>query len=396
MASWTDLSKQGMRESAKSGLVHLHRPIGATRTRLFGRRRVLLLAQTPMMANVLIPVWGLLAPDFGLEGWLSMPNRFDEYAASRAAEVGLQHYRRYRSVRRRWWDLVLLADHATPFDKSIKTVLIPHGMTRSSKVVDGSDYAYGKGRIVRGDGTPVYSLILEQSEQARSDILREFPQLEGHITAVGDLRVDQLLGASSKAAEAKSRLGFEPTDRVVAIMSTFGPHSLVERFGKVVFNQITEIADGPGNWRFVVASHPNLWSSNTGRVGGWDDYLLSLQSPRLRVLEPGEDFTEALGAADLALTDHTSLSVGFAITGKPVVYLEPPQGAIAADSPVAQLADRWVRLTQPGNLGRVLADAIAGGLDPDAAAIAGGHVSHLGMASQRVPRAIRRLLYSKP
>ena len=93
-----------------------------------------------MMFYVLIQLWRLVSDeeeDVGVEGWVSMPSLYADVAAQLAAANGLRHYDGYRKIRRRWWDLVILADHSTPFESQVPTVLVRHGLARSTRLVRG-------------------------------------------------------------------------------------------------------------------------------------------------------------------------------------------------------------------------------------------------------------------
>lgn len=375
------------RNHAKSTLV-----IGGRVANSFSStHRVVLVAQTPMMALVAGEVWEVIREDLQFRGWLAMPPAHQAFARSFSKAQGLEIYPHYARVRWKWWDLALLPDHVTPFPRSVKTVQIPHGLARSSKIVAGHDYSYGTRRVLRDDGAPAYSLILEQSETVRDDVLQRLPQLWGHVIAVGDLRADRVLRSARLERNVRRSLGFSPTDRIVIIASTFGPDSLMERWGMAMIDEARYLANDRG-FRIVLVVHPNLWESNTGKRTGWDRYFESIRSDQVTVLSPVDDFAPFLGIADIAVSDHTSISLGVALAGKPVVFIPLPAGTIAPDSPVAELMSVSKQLSDPSNLRATLEASLATRTDPRAELVARRYISHLGEASTRTRQALYELL----
>ena len=159
----------------------------------------------------------------------------------------------------------------------------------------------------------MYTLILEQSEQVCAEQIDRLPQLAGHLVSVGDLRADCILETAGRRRQARHELGFNENRLVAVFLSTWGPDSLVERHGQQLFDALVTLASS--GMHVVLAPHPKLWSNNQGDAAlrSWDMELCSLRNSGVTVLEPADHFAKYLGVSDVAVSDHTSTAVGFAV-----------------------------------------------------------------------------------
>lgn len=313
----------------------------------FTRKRALLVVGNDMNARYVDAIKNLFEGDarvafFATEG-------LGDNAAARAyaAEIDIPYVSRLRAMFR-WWDLIVFAAHHAPghFHPDIPKLFIHHSYD-SGKKSNGEDHRYGSNFVLDAEGRPRYTVMLDMSEHTRERVERELPALRGSIRVVGDLMADQLLGSQSQREEIRHELGFAPDERVVLIMSTWGADSLMESMGHEIL--ATAGALGPP-YRFILSTHPNHWSGPHAKSQPWGERLLAAKERGFSVIEPGDDWSRFAIATDVAITDHTSLAVTFALLGKPMYFVPVNPSEIAEGTIGRALYEALPRLEAPSQL----------------------------------------------
>lgn len=352
-------------------------------------RAVLLVAETPMMLDHALEGWQILGDLPHLQGHLVVPRRFRDVARQAERDHHLVLHRSPLLTRLRWWDLLITANHIAPYSALVPSVRLQHGMDGVGKVLHGQGFTYGPRRVIRKDGTPVYTRILESSEWVRRQVVHQLPELADTIVVVGNLTADRVRTLDADRAQLRARVpGGGP---VVAIMSTFGAHSLVETMGSLLFAELVRLRR-QDRFRFVVLTHPNLWAVQRKLTTPWDERLLALEREGIVVARPGEDWRRYVALADVAVSDHTSVCIPYALLGRPLITVPVPDGVLLAESVVAQLHRNTPTLGQARNLEGALSDALGDGLGEHARAVAARAVSFPGEAADRIHRALVDLL----
>ncbi len=344
-----------------------------------------------LMAEAVVRAWSTVADDRRLQAWLFMPWRFRVVGKNLARDAGMRFAPGLGWARLWAWDLVIVATHVEPFHPMIPVVRVLHGIGSSSKIVKGHEFTYGPSRVLRADGRARYSRIFESSESRAREVERHVPALVGHLAVTGSLAADELLDRQGAVAQIRREMGFGSSERVIVSLSTFGPHSLMETVGRPLIREMRRLT-AEGRYRFVVCTHPNLWAAQRRPEQPWDEFLRRQRQYGLTIIEPGEDWTHALVAADAAISDHTSLATAFALLGKPLAFVDVDASALQSGSTMSRLIEVSPTLSDPAELGQFLDGLLEQGQPPQLGAIAAEVVSYPGQAASRTSAELYRLL----
>lgn len=159
-----------------------------------------------------------------------------------------------------------------------------------------------------------WDYLLAQNDFA-TDVLPRAFGYEGKVLNLGYPRNDVLAGvqAASRRRMARRTLGFEPYHFVVLYAPTWRDNlSGAQGYSRVEYLDFKRVRKVLGdNARILARGH-----HNTSKSGGThhDGVMDVTHHP---------DINDLLLAADLLITDYSSVMFDYAITGKPVVYLAP-------------------------------------------------------------------------
>lgn len=348
---------------------------------------VLLVAHTRLSLGYVLEHYSLLRDDTALS--FTLTRAPDEYAAGVEQMMDATGLPRlpYGAAVRRPWDLALFGTHgsAVSLAGAASRVHIQHGLG-AGKLVDGQDFTYGP-KWALWEGAPKYDVMLEASYAVRDRAVAACPPLAGRIRVTGDLRADRLLAADRDRATHRAALGIAPGELAVLVISTFGPHGLL---GSCGLGLVDELLAWQGA-RAMLTVHPHVWAGrhdHRAAVGA----MLALRAARgLIVCGPDRDWAPFLAAADVAVTDHSSLGLYFALLARPTVAVPVLAGVVNSLAPVAALRALSPAVTGPGGLAAAVT-AAAGRFDPAAfAPFRGGLAAHPGQAAART----RSVLYEQ-
>jgi len=129
-------------------------------------------------------------------------------------------------------------------------------------------------------------------------------------------------------------MGIKGDEKVVFIVSTWGPNSLFRKWGSSIIHEARKIKD---KYRFIISIHPLEYKENPMGRRVLDEYIDALKEEGFYIREPGEDWKQYLIACDLIITDHTALSLHGALIRRPFVYVPIPEGIVEQESPVSLL-----------------------------------------------------------
>ena len=357
------------------------------------RRDALLYATNELYADYLADVVVAAADDPRIEFRVttSLEAHREGIGRQLARRVGAR-YVHPRLASLSWWDAAFFSsprgtDH---FHRDVPKVLVQHGLSGSSGkfAADGNDWVYGD-LNVRRNGRLIFAKMFENSDARRRAVVAQQPDLRNVIAVVGNPKIDRMLEIS--AHHATESMGLTETAApVLLIQSTFGPHSLIQRWGTEILERAAELAKS-GEMRVIISLHPNLWTGYAG-AEKWGERARAFETDGLSVLEPGSDWITHMPRASVALTDHTSLSAAFALLGKPVVFCPVPDGAIGKDSHVHQLYELCPRLQRPANLAEVVRAAPHEFPFEEVGRLGQQLLSHRGRALSRFREEILELL----
>ncbi|MDT0450356.1 hypothetical protein [Streptomyces hesseae] len=201
--------------------------------------------------------------------------------------------------------------------------------------------------------------------------------------------MDDLRAGLPFRAEYRAALGLTPGRKLLALTSTWGPHSLLGANMDLVRRALAELP--PDEYRVLAAVHPNVWYGH----GGWQ--LRAWLAPYLRsgLLLPAPEtdtWKAALVAADAFIGDHGSLTLYAAALGVPGLLGAFGDEVVAAGSPMARLGAALPRVAPDVPLGLQLRRAAAAQAGDERLAEIGDLVTSRPMQAAGL---LRRLYYER-
>lgn len=291
------------------------------------------------------------------------------------------------------WDLALFGTHGSDvfFGRTAARVHVPHGIGAGKRVA-GEDFTYGP-RWSLWRGRPKYDAMLEASHAVRDHAVAGCPQLEPVIKVVGDLAADRLLASLPKRNAYRRTLGITSGQTAVLVISTWGPHGLMPRFGHRLLPTMVRL---DRQYRVVLTMHPHLWAGEHDDRRRWARHLSPYVRAGLLVCGPDDDWVPYLAATDVAVIDHGSLGVYWTLLARPTLTVQVPEDLPVTGSPIAGLHDDSPTLTDPADLGEAVDKALVT-FDPEHFADQRATiVSYPGQAARRSREVLYRLLDLHP
>jgi len=252
-------------------------------------------------------------------------------------------------ISRRAWDLILVADHVYEqgaMPAGVPVVYMPHGLLVMRLKENGRVHRFDRWAF-DAQGHSAYRAILFDNESNASAAARDFPALKEAVKVTGCLGVDRMLALRPERERFRRELGIPEGEKAVLIMSSFYPEGLMKKYGRALLDQAARL-QGSGR-HFIVSAHPNLWVEP-----GFLELMEEQKARGLRVLDPDEPLEPFLVAADAAVSDFTSLSLAFALLGKPLIYVPIDAGRFDRHSLLVRLAAGLPRLDVPEDMETVL------------------------------------------
>lgn len=283
---------------------------------LRGPRRVLVEVRSPMNVEVLRPIWSVLADDPRVE--LSFAVEEEDWVRPVLEAAGVAHrmISRESAVWRRF-DLAFNADpwNALPLRRCWRRLNFFHGVAGKYDLDDAK-------AIGRNVDFGIYDRVMFANE----DRLRRY--VDGgivppsHAALVGFPKIDDLVNGRWSAAAVRAELGLDPSLETVLYAPTFSPASSLHLAGEAIIeallatgrNVIVKLHD-----RSMVP-HPKYtanidWTARLARFAGVDRYAFAT----------GAHAGPYLAAADLMITDHSTIGFEFALLDRPLVVFDVPE-----------------------------------------------------------------------
>lgn len=231
------------------------------------------------------------------------------------------------------WDLVMFATHGGErfFTKAKSKVHIQHGIGAGKRA--NGDFTYGRYWALHR-GVPKYDLMLEASHDTARRAINAVPELRGQIAVVGDPFCDDLLARVQHRTRFRRQLGVEPDQRAFLIASTWGPHGLMESMGRDLIATLERLS---GECKVLLTMHNHLWAGRADLPTPWPGVLSRLPPDQITICQPLEDWVPYLVAADVALIDHGSIGLYYALTGKPAITIPVAGKAVVPTAPITRL-----------------------------------------------------------
>jgi hypothetical protein len=279
-------------------------------------RRVLIEVRSPMNLEVLRPIWAALAPDPRVE--LTFTAEDDGWVRPLLAEAGLER-RLIAQPRARWkrFDLACNADpwNALALRRCWKRANFFHGVAGKYDLDDAK--AIGEKVDFR-----IYDCVMFANEDRRRRYVDAGIVPRERAALVGFPKVDDLVNGRWSAAAVRRELGLDPGLETVLYAPTFSPASSLHLAGEAIVEAL--LASG----RNVVVKlherstvpHPKYtanihWPARLARFDGRPRYAYAT----------GAHVGPYLAAADLLVTDHSTVGFEFALLDRPILVFDAPE-----------------------------------------------------------------------
>ncbi len=253
------------------------------------------------------------------------------------------------------WDLVVFVNHpwgfGSWFSPYISKIYINHGIwvgkINNDKQEDG---VYGPSRVNRPFGKPLYNLMCCSSEyeKAQAEVIN--PQLKGRLKTIGYLRADSIETMNKDRLAIRKRLGYDESDRVVFILSTWGPDSLYQRYGNTIYQQIVQ---PKSNLKYILTLHPRYDEFGDKEKRKRIDILQSYSDIGAEIID-GLKWEAQLVASDVAISDHTSMSLYFYLLDKPVIFCNMPATSYVENSPFQHVYNSSLKFSVGDNINELV------------------------------------------
>ncbi|WP_367140463.1 hypothetical protein [Streptomyces sp. STD57] len=242
------------------------------------------------------------------------------------------------------------------------------------------------------DGRPLAAATVLSHPEQLDRLRAACPEAADTAVLAGDPCYDRILAALPHRDRFRRALGTAPGQRLVVVNSTWSPGSLFgddDSEGDLLPSLLPRLAaELPADeYRTAAILHPNIWHGHgPGQIRAWLDRA---RRAGLALVDPMEDWRQALIAADCVIGDHGSVTYYAAAIGRPVLLGAFPGGALDPDSPVAALGRAAPRLRPYDGL-RAQVDHAVDHHDPGRFRAQAEHVSS---APGRSAALLRRAFY---
>lgn len=337
----------------------------------------------------------LLEPDPRIRVyWTIAPDRFNAGVAQRLRQLDINDVPWEKAVTLTFDLAICTSLHQVQFLNAKKKFAAPHGCGYGKSYPSWAWPAgetppvYGLDResLLDGDGRPGFDAIVLPHLNDLQVLIRQTPEATRSALIGGDLALDRLLASLANRDRYRYDFGVRRRQTLVAVASTWGSESLMAKSPDLPLRLQREL---PADHRVIMTLHPAAWAEHGPRQVY--AYLREASERGLDLIGPGADWRPLLAAADLVVSDHTSIGAYAAAAGKPLLLSHVSAEEIAPGSLVAELARNSPQLNGQTSILACLAAARRAG--PRQQQIALHRISSvLGQSAKVVRRAMYRLM----
>jgi len=293
-----------------------------------------------------------------------------------------------------WWDLVVFADHypAAMFHPDIPKIFVTHGIFAGRRFGD-VNYVYGR-RAVNASRSPVFTKMFAAGQLERQCVRDLNPALLERVAVTGDMLADELIRRQGSRPQIREQLKMQPDEKVVLLMSSWGPDSFIQKHGHRFLQEAEELSK---KFRLVLSIHPNNWTRKIESDGSWLTALQRCEELGVTLVS-GIDWQDHVIAADLFVTDFTSLGLYASLMDRPMVMAPFEEDQFTPKSPMLALSKLVTSCGDMSLLGTAIDDAF----NEETMAswrrrqFADSLVSHQGSSATRVAEETYRVLDLEP
>lgn len=142
------------------------------------------------------------------------------------------------------------------------------------------------------------------------------------IRLVGMPRLDCLVDGSLKRDEILASMGIDPSRKTVLYAPTWSRYSSVATMGEEIVKRL-----GAAGYTVIVKLHDRSRQADDYHSGGvdWGRRLLPLLEANGGVLATGSNSSSYLMAADMLITDHSSVGFEYLLLDRPLIRIHVPE-----------------------------------------------------------------------
>ncbi|MEW1722976.1 translation initiation factor 2 [Streptomyces sp. NPDC093109] len=292
-------------------------------------------------------------------------------------------------------DLVVAASPNGPLDELPgPLVLLPHGAGFNKRLPHTSEGDSASGlhpRQLLRDGAPLAALHALAHPDQLAALARESPAVAERAAVVGDPTLDRILASGPRREAYRDALGTGGR-RLVAVVSTWGPESLLARRPRLPRRLTAELPYDA--YQVALVAHPNV-HSDLGEFA-LRQWLAPAPDAGLLVARPYEEWAAVLVAADCVLTDHGSTALYAAAQDRPVIGCYDGGTELIPASPMAGLLSHAPHWSDDAPAEDQLDAAVAGYRPGDSVALAAGAFAEQGRSLERLRARCYALLGLDP
>jgi hypothetical protein len=317
------------------------------------KKRILFISQNCIAADHIKLILNLFKEDDNLHFFVTNDKFNNVHYSREDIEESLQiPYINVIQSLSKYWDLIIYVNHpwgfALYFPPFIKKIYINHGICTGKINNDkGEDGVYGSSRVIRPYNKPFYNFMFSSSFFEKNQAIKATPQLNNRILVTGFLRADLLFDLQNKnRAEIRRKLGYTDKQFLIHIISTWGPHSLFQTLGEELLLEAVNLSS---KYKFQFSLHPR--HDEFGDIKGRKraDILKRYSNLGIDIVDDLA-WDEYVVAADLAISDHTSIGLYYLLLNKPLILVPINSEAFIAGSALDQLLNSTIRLNSPNQL----------------------------------------------
>ncbi|MDY6950129.1 MAG: hypothetical protein SWE60_01320 [Thermodesulfobacteriota bacterium] len=284
----------------------------------------------------------LLADDSNLSFYMTSPRRMRSLCLDEIAKKGIDvHYVSLWDAITSDWDLISFPHHylGALFHPSVPKIFISHGLENGKRIACGSGYIYGWKAVLRDHEsyyTKFFATSRDEFNIAKAD--KHARAFTNKIAVTSDAMALKLLEKNRDRERVRSDLGITSNDqKAVLLMSTWGANSLLRTIGPAIVDEAMGLST---KYRFFVFAHAHNFQHTRGLK-----ILNALRAKGIEVIEPGpSSWIPYAVAADLAVSDKTSLALYFSLLHKPIIFTKINEEEFVEGSPFVRLLNVSPRL----------------------------------------------------
>lgn len=278
------------------------------------RKRILFAGYAPVHFLCCLPVYRRLAGDPRIEFWLSggfkqaggdlttyaLDGFYDPFPVERSRVISIEQ------ARQEDFD-VLVSAHLSP-------ELHPRSANKKVQIFHGVSF---KNLMVREKYLAYDYLCLPGRYHAEVYRKRGYIQAGGgQCLVTGFPKADALVSGTLDRDALLRRNGLDPRRTTILYAPTGSKHNSLETMGR----EVIEAVRAAGRWNLLVKLHDHPKRTEID----WAKELEALQTDHVRLVRD-LDVVPYLHAADLVLTDASSVAVEFTLLDRPIVFLDVPK-----------------------------------------------------------------------